>query len=79
MGHEWLNALVSSIPKRPIQNKGILSGFSVAVKDNIATLESTTTCSSTILKGTISVVLILLTGYQSPFEATGIQKALHKT
>lgn len=42
---------------------GPLSGVPVAVKDNIATLESPTTCGSRILSG-----------YQSPFEATVVRR-----
>jgi aspartyl-tRNA(Asn)/glutamyl-tRNA(Gln) amidotransferase subunit A len=42
---------------------GVLYGMPVAVKDNICTLEFTTTCGSRILEG-----------YQSPYEATAIAK-----
>ena len=42
---------------------GVLYGMPVAVKDNICTLEFTTTCGSKILEG-----------YRSPFEATAITK-----
>ncbi len=42
---------------------GVLYGMPVAVKDNICTLEFTTTCGSRILEG-----------YQSPYEATAITK-----
>ncbi|HEY7195301.1 MAG TPA: Asp-tRNA(Asn)/Glu-tRNA(Gln) amidotransferase subunit GatA [Gemmatimonadales bacterium] len=42
---------------------GVLYGMPVAVKDNICTLEFTTTCGSKILEG-----------YQSPYEATAITK-----
>ena len=42
---------------------GVLYGMPVAVKDNICTLEFTTTCGSRILEG-----------YQSPYEATVITK-----
>ncbi len=42
---------------------GVLYGMPVAVKDNICTLEFTTTCGSKILDG-----------YRSPYEATAISK-----
>src|SRR5207249_790274 len=42
---------------------GVLYGMSVAVKDNICTLEFTTTCGSKILEG-----------YRSPYEATAVAK-----
>ena len=42
---------------------GVLYGMPVAVKDNICTLEFTTTCGSRILEG-----------YRSPYEATAITK-----
>jgi len=42
---------------------GVLYGMPVAVKDNICTLEFTTTCASRILEG-----------YRSPYEATAIAK-----
>ncbi|HEV8400186.1 MAG TPA: Asp-tRNA(Asn)/Glu-tRNA(Gln) amidotransferase subunit GatA [Gemmatimonadales bacterium] len=42
---------------------GVLYGMPVAVKDNICTLEFTTTCGSKILDG-----------YRSPYEATAITK-----
>src|SRR5213594_3182111 len=42
---------------------GVLYGMPVAVKDNICTLEFTTTCGSKILEG-----------YQSPFDATAVAK-----
>ena len=42
---------------------GVLYGMPVAVKDNICTLEFTTTCGSKILEG-----------YQSPFEATAVTR-----
>ena len=42
---------------------GVLYGMPVAVKDNICTLEFTTTCGSKILEG-----------YHSPYEATAIAK-----
>jgi aspartyl-tRNA(Asn)/glutamyl-tRNA(Gln) amidotransferase subunit A len=42
---------------------GVLYGMPVAVKDNICTLEFTTTCGSRILEG-----------YRSPFEATAVAK-----
>ena len=42
---------------------GVLYGMPIAVKDNICTLEFTTSCGSRILEG-----------YQSPFEATAISK-----
>src|SRR5437764_1022143 len=42
---------------------GVLYGMPVAVKDNICTLEFTTTCGSTILEG-----------YRSPYEATAVAK-----
>ncbi|HEX9704572.1 MAG TPA: Asp-tRNA(Asn)/Glu-tRNA(Gln) amidotransferase subunit GatA [Gemmatimonadales bacterium] len=42
---------------------GVLYGMPVAVKDNICTLEFTTTCGSKILQG-----------YQSPFEATAVTR-----
>ena len=42
---------------------GVLYGMPVAVKDNICTLEFTTTCGSKILEG-----------YRSPYEATAIAK-----
>ena len=42
---------------------GVVYGMPVAVKDNICTLEFTTTCGSKILEG-----------YQSPYEATAITK-----
>jgi aspartyl-tRNA(Asn)/glutamyl-tRNA(Gln) amidotransferase subunit A len=42
---------------------GVLYGMPVAVKDNICTLEFTTTCGSKILEG-----------YRSPYEATAISK-----
>jgi len=42
---------------------GVLYGMPVAVKDNICTLEFTTTCGSKILEG-----------YRSPYEATAITK-----
>jgi len=42
---------------------GVLYGMPVAVKDNICTLEFTTSCGSKILEG-----------YQSPYEATAITK-----
>jgi aspartyl-tRNA(Asn)/glutamyl-tRNA(Gln) amidotransferase subunit A len=42
---------------------GVLYGMPIAVKDNIATLEFTTTCGSKILAG-----------YRSPFDATAIAK-----
>ena len=42
---------------------GVLYGMPVAVKDNICTLEFTTTCASRILEG-----------YRSPYEATAVAK-----
>jgi aspartyl-tRNA(Asn)/glutamyl-tRNA(Gln) amidotransferase subunit A len=42
---------------------GVLYGMPVAVKDNICTLEFTTSCGSTILEG-----------YRSPYDATAITK-----
>lgn len=42
---------------------GVLYGMPVAVKDNICTLEFTTTCGSKILEG-----------YRSPYEATAVSK-----
>jgi len=42
---------------------GVLYGMPVAVKDNICTLEFTTTCGSRILEG-----------YRSPYEATAVVK-----
>src|SRR5438045_9320514 len=42
---------------------GVLYGMPVAVKDNICTLEFTTTCGSKILEG-----------YRSPYDATAISK-----
>lgn len=42
---------------------GLLSGIPIVVKDNIATLESPTTCGSRILEH-----------YRSPFEATAVSK-----
>ena len=42
---------------------GVLYGMPVAVKDNICTLEFTTTCGSKVLEG-----------YRSPYEATAITK-----
>ena len=42
---------------------GVLYGMPVSVKDNICTLEFTTTCGSRILEG-----------YQSPYEATAVAK-----
>ncbi|PYP70549.1 MAG: Asp-tRNA(Asn)/Glu-tRNA(Gln) amidotransferase GatCAB subunit A, partial [Gemmatimonadetes bacterium] len=42
---------------------GVLYGMPVAVKDNICTLEFTTTCGSKILAG-----------YRSPYEATAVTK-----
>jgi len=42
---------------------GVLYGMPVAVKDNICTLEFTTTCGSKILEG-----------YRSPYEATAVTK-----
>ena len=42
---------------------GVLYGMPVAVKDNICTLEFTTTCGSKILEG-----------YHSPYEATAVAK-----
>ena len=42
---------------------GVLYGMPVAVKDNICTLEFTTTCGSRILEG-----------YRSPYEATAVTK-----
>ena len=42
---------------------GVLYGMPIAVKDNICTLEYTTTCGSKILEG-----------YRSPYEATAVTK-----
>ena len=42
---------------------GVLYGMAVAVKDNICTLEFTTTCGSKVLAG-----------YRSPYEATAVAK-----
>src|SRR3989441_6033168 len=42
---------------------GVLYGMPVAVKDNICTLEFTTSCGSKILEG-----------YRSPYEATAVAK-----
>jgi aspartyl-tRNA(Asn)/glutamyl-tRNA(Gln) amidotransferase subunit A len=42
---------------------GVLYGMPIAVKDNISTLEFTTTCGSRILEG-----------YHSPFESTAVSK-----
>ena len=42
---------------------GVLCGVPVVIKDNIATLDSPTTCGSRILEG-----------YQSPFEATAVAR-----
>jgi len=42
---------------------GVLYGMPIAVKDNICTLEFTTTCGSRILEG-----------YHSPFESTAVSK-----
>jgi aspartyl-tRNA(Asn)/glutamyl-tRNA(Gln) amidotransferase subunit A len=46
-----------------VHPSGVLYGMPVAVKDNICTLEFTTTCGSKILEG-----------YRSPYEATAIAK-----
>jgi aspartyl-tRNA(Asn)/glutamyl-tRNA(Gln) amidotransferase subunit A len=46
-----------------VHPSGVLYGMPVAVKDNICTLEFTTTCGSKILEG-----------YRSPYEATAISK-----
>jgi len=45
------------------QNKGVLAGVPVAVKDNIATVDHDTTCASRILEG-----------YRSPFDATVVRR-----
>jgi aspartyl-tRNA(Asn)/glutamyl-tRNA(Gln) amidotransferase subunit A len=67
-----LNALLTPAPelrKSLVQQAhsapptGVLYGMPVAVKDNICTLEFTTTCCSKILEG-----------YRSPYEATAIAK-----
>jgi aspartyl-tRNA(Asn)/glutamyl-tRNA(Gln) amidotransferase subunit A len=46
-----------------VHPSGVLYGMPVAVKDNICTLEFTTTCGSKVLEG-----------YRSPYEATAISK-----
>lgn len=43
--------------------RGLLAGLTVAVKDNIATTEGSTTCSSRMLEG-----------YRSPFDATVVER-----
>src|SRR5947199_3091555 len=53
----WLKQTQSAHPS------GVLYGMPVAVKDNICTLEFTTTCGSKILEG-----------YHSPYEATALAK-----
>jgi aspartyl-tRNA(Asn)/glutamyl-tRNA(Gln) amidotransferase subunit A len=45
------------------RNPGLLCGVPIVVKDNIATLESPTTCGSRILEG-----------YRSPYEATAVAR-----
>lgn len=67
-----LNALLTPLPElrksllrqtAEAHPSGVLYGMPVAVKDNIATLEFTTTCGSRVLAG-----------YRAPFEATVITK-----
>ncbi|XP_006461748.1 hypothetical protein AGABI2DRAFT_222615 [Agaricus bisporus var. bisporus H97] len=58
-----INALVYTTPASDaISSAGPLSGVTVAIKDNIATLGSPTTCSS-----------VMLEGFTSPFEATAVK------
>lgn len=54
-------SLAAQVERAPKQ--GVLAGVPVVAKDNICTLEFTTTCSSKILAG-----------YRSPFEATAITR-----
>ena len=54
-------SLAAQAERAPKQ--GALAGVPIAVKDNICTLEYTTTCGSKILQG-----------YRSPFEATAIAR-----
>jgi aspartyl-tRNA(Asn)/glutamyl-tRNA(Gln) amidotransferase subunit A len=53
----------STLSKQIGAQKGILQDFPIAIKDNICTLEGTTTCASRILQG-----------YKSPFEAAVVRK-----
>lgn len=54
------NARAATIDR---ERRGLLAGLAVAVKDNIATLEGRTTCSSRMLEH-----------YRSPFEATVVRR-----
>jgi aspartyl-tRNA(Asn)/glutamyl-tRNA(Gln) amidotransferase subunit A len=71
-GREGLNILVAVNPQAEADaesvvargvGKELLQGVPVAIKDNIATLETPTTCGSRILAG-----------YVSPFEATVVER-----
>ena len=71
-GREGLNILVAVNPHAQADaesassrtgSPGLLEGVPVAVKDNIATLDTPTTCGSRILAG-----------YVSPFEATVVER-----
>jgi aspartyl-tRNA(Asn)/glutamyl-tRNA(Gln) amidotransferase subunit A len=71
-GREGLNILVAVNPHAVADaesaaaqggRQGLLEGVPVAIKDNIATLDTPTTCGSRILAG-----------YVSPFEATVVER-----
>lgn len=65
--------------ERPAINR-LLKGKAIAVKDNIATYDAPTTCSSNILKSEFPIVervlskLIAQTDFISPFDATVVER-----
>ena len=62
-----------------ISPHGPLSGMTVAVKDNICTSDMPTMCSSLMLKGSLTIPSLFLTGpdfrpdFFSPYDATVVQ------
>jgi len=56
--NQVINAFVHCTPPPVESSRGPLAGVAVAVKDNITTYDSPTTCSSTMLKGRDSLHIV---------------------